>query len=385
MRIVGGAALVALIAGGAAACKKDEGSGGSTAGNQVCDLKIGFFGALSGDNAGLVTPSHNGAKMALDKYNSAHANCKVILTDYDSQGSADKAPALANGAVNDPKVIAILGPAFSGESAAVLPTFQAAGLPTISQSATRPDLNSHNWSVWHRGVGNDNDQGPAAANYITKVGNAKKVYLVQDDSAYGKGLADNAKPTLQPLLVGEDKVTTGDRKFDAIVTKVVSSGADYLFYGGYTAEASPFLKQLRAAGWKGVLVGGDGLYDDNMLSATGKADVEGTVVTCPCAPAATSAGAGFPAQYKAAFGVDAGAYADVGYDLMNIFLEGIAAGKVTRADMQAFITGYNKAGAVSGVTYKWGSNGELDPTQVKIWSYEAKAGVWTPKQELKKS
>jgi len=384
VRVVGGVALVALIAGGAAACKKDDAGPAGTAACTVSGLKIGFFGALSADNAGLVTPSHNGAKMALDKYNAAHADCKVAIQDYDSQGSADKAPALANGAVGDAKVIAILGPAFSGESQAALPIFQSAGLPTISQSATRPDLNSHNWSVWHRGVGNDFDQGPAAARYITQVAKATKVYLVQDDSAYGKGLADNAKPVLQSLLVGEDKVTTGDRKFDAIVTKVVGSGATALFYGGYTAEASPFLKQLRAGGWKGVLVGGDGLYDDNMLSATGKSDVEGTVVTCPCAPA-TKSGAGFPAQYKAAFGVDAGAYADVGYDLMNIFLEGIAAGKTTRADMQAFITGYNKAGEVSGVTYKWNPNGELDPAQVKIWAYEAQAGVWSPKQEIPKT
>ncbi len=123
-------------------------------------------------------------------------------------------------------------------------------------------------------------------------------------------------------------------------------------------------------------MGGDGLYDDNMLSATGKADVEGAVVTCPCAPATKAAGT-FPADYKAKFGVDAGAYANVGYDVMNIFLQGIDAGKVTRADMLAFINAYNKGGEVSGVTYSWpaSANGELDPAQVKVWAYEAKGGV----------
>jgi len=352
----------------------------------VSGLKIGFFGALSGDNAGLVTPSHNGAQMALDKYNTAHSDCKVTMQDYDSQGSADKAPALAQGAVNDSKVIAILGPAFSGESEVALPIFQQAGLPVISQSATRPDLSQQGWTIFHRGVGNDFSQGPAAGNYIVKVANAKKVYLVQDDSAYGKGLADNAKPVFQSLLVGQDKVTTGDRKFDAIVTKVVASGADALFYGGYTAEASPFLKQLRAAGWKGLFVAGDGVYDDNMLSATGKQDVEGAVVTCPCAPA-TKAGGTFPADYKSKFGVDAGAYADVGYDVMSIMLEGIAAGKTTRADMLSFINSYNKAGQVSGVTYSWpaADKGELDPAQVKVWAYKATDGAWVPDQQIPNS
>ncbi len=386
MRIVGGVAMVALIAGGAAACKKEASTGGTGAGCPVSGLKIGFFGALSGDNAGLVTPSHNGAQMALDKYNAAHSDCKVSMQDYDSQGSADKAPGLAQGAVNDAKVIGILGPAFSGESEVADPIFEQAHLPSITQSATRPDLSTHGWSIFHRGVGNDFSQGPAAGRYIANVAAAKKVFLVQDDSAYGKGLADNAKTVLQPLLVGSEKVTTGDRKFDAIVTKVVASKADALFYGGYTAEASPFLKQLRAAGWKGLFVGGDGIYDDNMLSATGKADVEGTIATCPCAPA-TKAGGTFPTDYKAKFGVDAGAYADVGYDVMNIFLNGIAAGKTTRADMQAYIKAYNKPGDVSGVTYSWpaSANGELDPTQVKVWSYKATDGAWVPEKEIPKS
>jgi branched-chain amino acid transport system substrate-binding protein len=386
VRIVGGVAMVALIAGGAAACKKDNGSTNTGAGCAVSGLKIGFFGALSGDNAGLVTPSHNGAQMALDKYNAAHPDCKVTMQDYDSQGSADKAPALATGAVNDAKVIAILGPAFSGESEVAVPIFEQGKLAQITQSATRDDLSTHGWTTWHRGVGHDSSQGPAGGRYIASVANAKKVYLVQDDSAYGKGLADNAKTVLQPLLVGTDQVTTGDRQFNAIVTKVVQSGADAVFYGGYTAEASPFLKQLRAGGYKGLFVGGDGIYDDNMLSATGKADVEGTIATCPCAPA-TKAGGTFPADYKAKFNVDAGAYADVGYDLMSIFLEGIAAGKTTRADMLAFVNGYNKQGQVSGVQYSWpaADKGELDPTQVKIWAYQATAGVWAPKLEIPKA
>ena len=64
-----------------------------------------------------------------------------------------------------------------------------------------------------------------------------------------------------------------------IVAKVVGSGATALFYGGYTAEASPFLKQLRAAGWKGTFVGGDGVTDNKMLSAHGEGDVWGHILT----------------------------------------------------------------------------------------------------------
>jgi len=374
--------MAALIVGGAAACKKDEAPAGTN--SAACGLKIGFFGALSGENAGLVTPMKNGAQMAVDKYNAAHSDCQISLVPYDSQGSPDKAPALANGAVGDAKVVAMVGPAFSGESEVALPIFNQATLPTISPSATRPSLADLKLPVFHRGVGNDFAQGPAAGRYLVNVAKATKVYLVQDDSSYGKGLADQAKTVLQPVIVGTDQVTTGDRSFNTLVTKVVASGADGLFYGGYTAEASPFLKQLRAAGWKGVFVGGDGINDANMLSATGKQDVEGTIATCPCAPATAAKGT-FPADYKAKYGVEAGVYADVAYDLANVFLQGISAGKVTRVDLQAWLTSYNKAGDASGVTYKWESNGELDPTQVVVWAFEAKDGAWVPKVEIPKA
>jgi len=369
VRALGGVAVVALIASGAVACSKPA----STA-SKDCGLKIGFFGALSGENAGLVVPGRNGAALALGQYNAAHADCTVEIQDYDSQGSPDKAPALAQGAVSDTKVIGILGPAFSGESEVADPIFETAGLPTITQSATRPTLGGK-WKIFHRGVGNDFAQGPAAGNYIKNTLKPEKVFLVKDDSAYGLGLSDEVVKILGTTIVGQDQVQTDQKIFNTTVTKVVGSGATVLFYGGYTKEASPFLKQLRAKGWKGTLVGGDGLYDANMLSATGQADVEGTVVTCPCGPATAAKGT-FVADFKAKFNQDPAVYADVTFDIMNIFLEGLGAGNTTRAKMQAFLTSYNKAGSATGVTYKWGADGELDKSQVVVWAFKAEGGAW---------
>jgi branched-chain amino acid transport system substrate-binding protein len=48
------------------------------------------------------------------------------------------------------------------------------------------------------------------------------------------------------------------------------------------------------------------------------------------------------------------------------------------------VTSYNKAGGASGVTYKWDDKGELDPSQVVVFAFEAKGGAWVPKQEIPK-
>jgi branched-chain amino acid transport system substrate-binding protein len=374
-----------MLAGGAAACKadsdSDSGSGGST---KACGLKLGFFGALSGDNAGLVTPMKNGSQLAIDQYNEKNADCKVELATFDSQGAADKAAGLATSAAQDTKIVGMLGPAFSGESEVANPIFEQAALPSITPSATRPSLSTKGWKIFHRGIGNDLSQGPAAASYIKNVVKADKVFVVDDQSAYGAGLADEVKKGLGSVVVGTDKVSEKQTDFAAIITKIKSSGAAVLFYGGYTAEASLFLKQLRAQSWTGLMVGGDGINDANMLSVTGQKDVEGTIATCPCAPATAAKGT-FVADYNAKFSVEPAVYADVAYDLTNVFLEALAAGKGTRADIQTFLGSYNKAGAATGVTYKWEANGELDPSQVVVWAFEAKAGAWAPKQEIPKS
>ena len=78
-RALGGVALLALVVGGATACRADDGDGGTgDAADKVCDLKIGFFGALSGGDAGLVLPGKQAADLAVEQYNAENADCKVV-------------------------------------------------------------------------------------------------------------------------------------------------------------------------------------------------------------------------------------------------------------------------------------------------------------------
>lgn len=385
-RAFGGIVIAALVFGGAA-CQAGEDDGGDTSGggsSAACGMKIGFFGALTGDAAGLGIHMRNGTKLAIDQYNKENADCTAELVEYDSQGDPAKAPALATQAVSDQKVIAIIGPAFSGESEVADPIFQSGTLPTITPSATRPSLSTKGWSVFHRGVGNDESQGPAAGRYIKNVLKSEKVYVVDDQSAYGAGLADEVKKVIG-TPVGEDKVQVKQTNFSAVVTKIKNSGATSLFFGGYYTEAGLLLKQLKGAGWTGTMIAGDGVNDANFITVAGQAVAEGTILTCPCAPATAAKGT-FVTDYKGAFdNAEPGTYADVSYDITKIVLEGLKDGKATRADMLSWIKAYNKAGTATGVTYKFESSGELDPTQVIVWAFKVQAGKVVPDVEIPKA
>lgn len=186
-RVLGGVAIIGLVAG-AAACNKSTGS--SSASGKNCGYELAFFGALTGSAANLGVNIEHGFELAVDQYNDKHGAGCVVVKKFDSQGDAGVAPGVARQLVADKKIIGIVGPPFSGESEAADPIFNSAKIPTISPSATRVSLSSHGWSVFHRAVANDDAQGPAAAGYIKDVLKASKVFVADDQSAYGAGLAD---------------------------------------------------------------------------------------------------------------------------------------------------------------------------------------------------
>jgi branched-chain amino acid transport system substrate-binding protein len=386
VQVLGGAALAASLTAGMAACGGNDNNAGSGSGNgDKCGLKIAYFGALTGSAANLGINIKNGAKLAVEQYNDKNKDCTVELKEYDSEGSPDKAPGLARQLVTDKKIIGIIGPAFSGESEAANPIFNEAGVTVVTPSATRPSLSTKGWKVFHRAVANDDSQGPAAGNYIKSVLKAEKVYVVDDGSAYGTGLADAVKGVLGGAVIGTDKVGADGKQtdFSATVTKVSSSGATALFYGGYYQNAGLLRKQLTEKGWTGTMIAGDGVNDPGFVKAAGNAAAAGTILTCPCAPAAQAKGS-FVADYKAKWSQDPGTYSDVSFDVANIYLEGIKAGNTTNAKMLEYINGVNYTGVAN--TYKFTDKGELDPTLFIVWAFKVdQAGAVVPDQAAPKS
>jgi branched-chain amino acid transport system substrate-binding protein len=369
-----GAPLVAAALA-LAACGGTTDNGGTGAGSKACDLKIGFFGALTGDAANLGINIKNGAELAVKQYNDKNADCKVTLVSFDSQGDPSIAPGLAQKAVTDKKLVGIVGPAFSGESKAADPIFDKAGLNIISASATNPALSENGWKTFHRILGNDATQGPAAAKYIKDVLKASKVFVSDDTSEYGKGLADIVRKDLGAQVVGNDGIQQKQTDFGPSVTKVKASGADALFFGGYSPEAAPLIKQLRDAGWKGTFVVADGVKDQSFID-NAQAAAEGTIITCPCVPADVAPE--FQAAYKAKFNEDPNTYSGEGYDSATILLEGIAAGK-TRETMVDFVKSYDKAGVTKQL--KFDDKGES--ADIKVFAYKVEGGKIVSAGEIK--
>jgi branched-chain amino acid transport system substrate-binding protein len=365
-------ALAVIAAAGLAltACGSSTSStptaGGSDTSAPCGNYKIAFLGATTGPYGALGQNMVGGINLALDTYNKAHADCQVTLKQYDSQGDPTKATPLATQIIQDPSIVALVGPGFSGESLATGKTFNAAGLPGISPSATNVTITQSGWATYHRVIGNDSAQGAADAKYLLDTTKATKVYVVDDGSDYGKGLASYVTKGLGSSQIGHDTVQTGQTDFSATVTKVTGSGADAIFYGGYYAEAGLLVKQLRQAGFKGTFMSGDGSEDPAFVKAAGAQAANGAILSAPAGPAP----ADFNTKYKAVNSTDAGLYSSQSFDAANIILAAIDAGKTSHSDMNDFIGAFTGDGVSGPIAFD--SNGDIKEST--IYAYKVADG-----------
>ena len=361
-----------------------NGGGGNSSGAAATGktYKLGFVGALSGDYAQLGINEKQGAELAIEQANaSGKYDFKVALDPQDSQGDPTQAKPAAATLIADQDVVGVIGPAFSGESEAVNPDFCSASpvMPTVTPSASKGTLQTHGWKCWHRIIPNDNVEGSQGADWLARSG-AKKVFVLDDASPYGQGVAQTMAKELKAkgVTVQSDSVPAATTKnYAPIANTIVNSGADAMFYGGYDANTALLARALKSAGFKGKQVSGNGSKDSTFTKQAGPAG-NGWYFTCGCQDATTAAPAKqFAADYKAKWKEDPSTYSPEAYDAANLFIDAMAkaekAGGITRQNILTALNGENFQGITT--TIKFQSDGEVVPSNLIVNLFQQKNGA----------
>ena len=277
------------------------------------------------------------------------------------QGEPAQATNQVKKAVTD-KIVALVGPAFSGESKTGVPILEEAGIPNISPSATAVTLAANGWKTWHRVLANDDVQGPGMADFMAKTLSAKTVAVIDDQSEYGKGLADAVRKQLATAgatVSVNDSIDPEESNYSSTVNKVKPANVDAIFFGGYYSAAGKLVKQLRDGGVQGTFVSGDGTLDAQFVTGGGAA-AEGALLSCTCSSAVGSTDPAvqkFATAYKAKFNADPATYSAEGYDATNAFLQAIDAGKTSTSDINDFVKTIDFKGVSKQI--KFTDTGEL--------------------------
>jgi branched-chain amino acid transport system substrate-binding protein len=367
---------VATFAIVAAACGSSSKSNTSGSTSTSKTVKIGFVGALTGPNAQLGINEYDGEKLAVMQHNAKSGVTQVQLIPYDTTGLPTPAVSEAHKVVSDGDV-AVVGPAFSGESQTADPIFEAAGIVNITASATNPKLAQQGFKFWHRAVGNDNSQGPAAADYILKKVNAKNVAVVDDNEDYSLGIANIVASTLTSdgaKVVVRDHIDPNAQDYSATVNKIKTASPDAIFYGGYYSEGGRFLKQIRDDGITVPFVSDDGAEDPKVITTAGASEAEGAYFTCPCGDITQSTNPeakSFVSAYTSLNHAAPGTYSAEAYDATNVILAAIDAGNKTSSAINNYLKTVNYVGLTK--TIKFDSQGEVIAPTIYLW--QVKSGM----------
>ncbi|HLT99569.1 MAG TPA: branched-chain amino acid ABC transporter substrate-binding protein [Burkholderiaceae bacterium] len=192
-------------------------------------------------------------------------------------------PVVANRVVND-GIHYVVGHVCSGATIAATNIYDSEGVLMISPSATAPAVtDGKNYEMIFRTIGRDDQQGPAAAKFIIETIKPQAVAVLHDKQSYGQGIAGAVRDELEKAGVKVamfEGINAGDSDYSAVITKIRSSGADFVYYGGYHPEMGLLLRQGAEQGLKVKFMGPEGVGNPDINAIAGSA-VEGMLVTLP--------------------------------------------------------------------------------------------------------
>jgi branched-chain amino acid transport system substrate-binding protein len=319
-------------------------------------IKIGCVGPITGDQASLGLDQLHALQIAIDKANSQGEiipGYRLEIVSLDDQHNPAQAVAMAKRLASDPDVIAVIGHVNSSCTLPAAPIYQNGRLTQISPSSTNPEISKKGYDTFFRTCATDDIQGPQAADFAVKKLNARKVFIIDDKTTYGKAIADQFDKTIVSLgvaVLGHEGIMQADKDFTPLLTKIKALSPDLIFFGGMYPEGALLVRQAKSLGLQARWLAPDGLYVTTFIDLA-QEDAEGVYCTFFGADLSKLDRAKeYMETYKTRFG-QMGPYSAYVYDAANIVIEAIRkAGKKDRQAVLAQVRQTKDFPGIIGVT-----------------------------------
>jgi ABC-type uncharacterized transport system substrate-binding protein len=223
----------------------------STAGlAKAQDVKIAVVGSI---NRATGDQMKRGAEMAVKDINAKGGvlGKRLDLIVADDACDPKQAIAAANDVVGK-GVVFVAGHNCSSASIPASEVYNEAGVlqmtPASTSTALTDDAAQKGWNNVFRTCGRDDAQGAFAGKYLAYHYKGKRVAIVHDETAYGKGIADETMKAMNTAGLKQtiyEAVTQGDKDFSALISKMKDENIDVIYYGGYQTEAGLIVRQAR--------------------------------------------------------------------------------------------------------------------------------------------
>ena len=294
------------------------------AGAAQAEVHVATVGPMTGSYAAIGTQMKAGAEQAVADINKAGGvNGQMLVLEIGDDACDPKQAVSVANQMASKKVAVVAGHYCSGSSIPASKVYGEEGVLQISPASTNPRYTDEGgWNTF-RVCGRDDQQGAIAGKFLATTFKGKKVAILHDNSAYGKGLADETKKGLE-ANGGKEAMyaayTPGERDYSAIVSRMKQAGIEVVYVGGYHTETGLIARQAKEQGMNITVVGGDALATAEFWQIAGPAG-EGTLMTFPSDPRKRSTAAAAVAEFKAK-GFDPEGYTLYTYAALQTWAEG---------------------------------------------------------------
>lgn len=281
---------------------------------------------------------------------------RLVVLDEAPGGASnpDVVSAIAATAATDPSTIAFVGDQTSGDTAITLPILNRAGILEVSPTATYGGLTRSSTDksepakyyptgrrTFARVVPSDSAQAAAQVAYVRRAG-CSRVYVLNDKSLYGRGLADTFVSDAKRsgvTIAGTRGISTDATQYGALASSVAGAADCMLFVGAPTTGVVSMWEALHAASAGLKLFGTDSLASEAFASSL-ESSQSATYLTGPTLDPSFygDSGQAFYESYETRFGGPPDSSAIYGYEAMNAVLHAIdvASSKRRAAVVDAF-------------------------------------------------
>jgi branched-chain amino acid transport system substrate-binding protein len=361
-------------------------------------LKIGYINALSGPLKGIGQPGEVAVDIAVQEINDAGGvnGKKIELIKYDTGSDPKQASVAMRKLAEDDKVLAVIGPISSGESAVALNDAERLHILMLPTSASRPGLTDGKDFVWRLTVGEDKSFArllTSLKRHGIKSDTAAIVYV--SDEAVSNDAGSKTYPAVFDKfgIKYDTPIAVQYKSFDvsAQIAKVMEQNPDLVAVAALPDPAAKVIHELRRQGYKGRIIGSQLFSDPNIPELFGK-DGDGAMFVAGFwrgrTPAATSFNTKF-VEETAKRGVHKlGAHhSDAqAHDLVYLVRDAIIKAKVTndpaklaeeRVAIRDALKGIKFTGVVGDNLCFNGHDGELPSFIIEL-----KDGQWTKFDEF---
>jgi branched-chain amino acid transport system substrate-binding protein len=220
-------------------------------------------------------------------------------------------------------------------------------------------------------VPTDDLQGPLGAAWAKEMG-VRKVYVLDDNEVYGKGIATLFIDACQDLgieVLGHESIDVKAQEFKPLMATIKGLDPDLIYFGGTTqSKGGQIAKDMVAAGLDCKLMVPDACYEEAFIQSAGAENVNDRVfVTFGGLPPQELKGQGkvFVDNYKQRYGKMPEGYAIYGYEACQAALEAIRLAGVK--DREAIrVAGLGIKDYDRGALGKWSFDKNGDSTLVTI-------------------